>query len=79
MGVNKRAETLHHFLFLAMADVAAIVRWIYQYEESVDNGLTMSMPTIAGDSNNIKIPTFLRNRLRHRSIIVPSAQPIVTT
>lgn len=52
MGVNKGAKTLCHLLFLAMADVATIVRGIYQHQESVDDGLIMSMP-IAGDSNNI--------------------------
>ena len=53
MGVNKGADTLHHLSFLTMADVAAIICGIYQNQESVHNGMTMSVPTIAGDSSNI--------------------------
>ena len=53
MGVNKGAGTLYHLSFLTMADVAAIVCGIYQYQESVHNGLTVSMPIITRDSNNI--------------------------
>ena len=53
MGVNQGAKTLYHLLLLTMANVAAIVHRIHQYQESVYNGLTMFASTIAGDINNI--------------------------
>jgi hypothetical protein len=52
MGVNKGSETLAHLKKLSRADVAAILRGLYEAKRST-NELNMAQPTIDGDSNNI--------------------------
>ena len=52
MGASKGSDTLYHMKQLTRADIAAIARGLFHELKSASD-ITMSMPTIDGDSNNI--------------------------
>ena len=52
MGISSGAQTLYHLEGLSIADVAACIRGLYQDRKTLEE-LSMDMPTIDGDSNNI--------------------------
>ena len=52
MGISSGAQTLYHLEGLSIADVAAGMRGLYN-DRKTQEELSMDMPTIDGDSNNI--------------------------
>ena len=52
MGISSGAQTPYHLEGLSIADVAAGIRGFYQDRKSQEE-LSMDVPTIDGDSNNI--------------------------
>ena len=52
MGASKGSDTLYHIKNLTRADIAAIIRGVFDERRGASD-INMSMPTIDGDSNNI--------------------------